>query len=79
MKKILTIVLALIGLTFMALAIYYFATPAGSLAHWVPGYIAGSAHKHTKHGMAAFILGLGAWVLAWFSLGAKADSTHKEV
>jgi len=79
MKKLFVIVLVLVGFGFVGLAIYYFVTPAASLAHWLPGYSVGYVHKHTKHGLAALILGLGAWTLAWFSLGARAESTNKEV
>ena len=74
MKKQQTILLIIVGLLFVALAVYYWATPAGSLHHWIPGYEAGSAHKHLKHGLAAAILGLGSFVWAWFLSGAKATS-----
>ncbi len=66
--RILAIVLAILGVAFLALAIYYWVTPAGSLASFVPGHLAGSAHKHVKHGIAALILGvlcfMGAWMLS---------------
>ncbi len=66
--RILTIVLAILGVAFVALAIYYWVTPAGSLVSFVPGHVAGSAHKHVKHGIAALILGIlcfmGAWMLS---------------
>jgi len=43
-------------------------TPAGSLPSFFPGHLAGSAHKHVKHGLAALIVGvvcfLGAWMLS---------------
>lgn len=79
MHKPLTIILVLIGIAFMAVAGYYFVTPAGSLAHWAPGYSLGSTHIHMKHGLVALILGLGSWVLAWFSLGSRTKSVDKEV
>jgi len=66
--RVLTIVLVVIGIALVALAVYYWVTPAGSLAGFVPGHVAGSAHKHVKHGLAALILGivcfLGAWMLS---------------
>lgn len=71
MKKPLVALFAVIGLAFLALAMYYWMTPAGSLPHGFPGYEAGSHHKHFKHGLAALILALGCGVLAWFSLGKK--------
>ena len=66
--RILMILLIIIGVAFIALAIYYWVTPAGSLPSYVPGYLAGSAHKHVKHGVAALVVGIlcfmGAWMLS---------------
>lgn len=66
MKKVLTVLFVLAALVFLAIAIYYFVTPAGSLPSWVPGHIAGSSHKHMKHGLAAIILAVAFGILAWF-------------
>ena len=79
MKKPITMFLIIIGVVFIALGVYYFVTPAGSLASWAPGHAAGSTHTHFKHGLAATLLGLGSWVLAWFSLGAKCKSSEAQV
>ena len=66
--RILTIVLVVLGVAFIAVAVYYWVTPAGSLPSFVPGHIAGSAHIHVKHGVAALIAGIlcvmGAWMLS---------------
>ncbi|HUD06581.1 MAG TPA: hypothetical protein VMR34_01715 [Candidatus Saccharimonadales bacterium] len=73
MKKTLFIIIAII---FLAIAVYYWVTPAGSLLHFVPGYQAGSTHAHLKHGLAALVLAVGSGLLAWFSKGSKnQDST----
>ncbi len=77
MKKTLTPILIVLGLILVALAIYYWVTPAGSLPHSFPGYEAGSTHVHLKHGLAAFILALGCGVVAWFSSGNKAKTTSE--
>jgi flagellar basal body-associated protein FliL len=74
MKKALTPILIIIALVLLALAIYYWVTPAGSLPHSFPGYVAGSKHVHLKHGLAAFILAVAAGILAWFVSGNKATS-----
>jgi hypothetical protein len=66
MKKILMILFAILAVVFLAVAIYYFVTPAGSLPHHVPGYIAGSKKIHTKHGLASLVLAIGFGILAWF-------------
>jgi hypothetical protein len=76
MKKPLSIVLVLLGILLIAVAVYYWVTPAGSLQTWIPGYESGSDHHHFKHGLAAMILGLGAFVLAWFNSGKK-ESAHQ--
>lgn len=79
MKKSLIAFLVILGLAFVALAVYYWATPAGSLASWAPGHEAGSNHHHLKHGLAALILGLGCWLWAWFgSAPQKAKATSAE-
>lgn len=71
MKKPVVVLLLLAGFLFLGLAVYYWVTPAGKLPHGFPGYEAGSAHTHLKHGLAALLLAIGAWVLAWFSTGKK--------
>ena len=59
------------GVVLIAIAIVYFAEPAKSLPGFFPGHQAGSAHHHVKHGIAALLLGLGAFVLAWFQSGPR--------
>lgn len=71
MRKTLTGLFVLAALVLLAVSIYYFVTKAGSLPHWAPGYIAGSTHVHTKHGLAALILAVGFGILAWFASGKK--------
>ena len=83
MKKALTPLLIVVGILFIGLGIYYFAKTAGDLPHWLPGYEAGSAHHHTKHGLAAVVLGVGCFIWAWFNSGAKPEvksqqNTEKE-
>ena len=69
--RALTIVLVVIGVAFIALAVYYWVTPAGSLAGFVPGHLAGSAHIHVKHGFAAMVVGLLCLIGAWMLSGKK--------
>ena len=71
MKKLITALFVLASLAFLAIGVYYFVTPAGSLFHLVPGYSSGSGHKHTKHGLASLIVAVGFAVLAWFSSAKK--------
>jgi hypothetical protein len=71
MKKLILSVFIILAIVFIALGVYYFVTPAGSLPHHLPGYLAGSTHKHFKHGLASVIVGFGFGVLAWFYSAKK--------
>jgi hypothetical protein len=64
--------LGLAGAALIVIAIVYFAEPAKSLPGFFPGHEAGSSHHHVKHGIAAALLGAGAFVLAWFQSGPPA-------
>lgn len=64
-----------LGIAFIALGIYYWVEPAGSLASFVPGYEAGSGHHHVKHGLASFLLGVALLIFAWFQTGARARAS----
>jgi hypothetical protein len=59
------------GIVLLVIAVLYWAEPAKSLPGFFPGHEAGSNHHHVKHGLAAFMLGLGAFVLAWFQTGPR--------
>ena len=61
-----------VGLALIAVAIVYWAEPAKSLPSFFPGHQAGSSHHHTKHGIAAFLVGLAVLAFAWFQTGPKA-------
>ncbi|MDX6630589.1 MAG: hypothetical protein QOH00_2835 [Gaiellales bacterium] len=59
------------GAVLIVIGIVYLAEPAKSLPGFFPGHEAGSTHHHIKHGIAAVLLGLGAFVLAWFQSGPR--------
>ena len=59
----------IIGIALLAVAVLYWIDAAESLPSFMPGYEAGSTHHHIKHGLAAFILAIGAFVFAWFQSG----------
>lgn len=66
----------LAGLLFAAIAVVYFIEPAGSLPSFFPGHEAGSAHHHTKHGIAALVVAIACFIFAWFQSGpSEAGST----
>jgi hypothetical protein len=59
------------GIVLIVIAIVYFAEPAKSLPSFFPGHDAHSSTTHVKHGIAALLLGLGCFVLAWFATGPR--------
>jgi hypothetical protein len=65
----LTALAVVVGIALIALAVVYWAEPAGSLPSWIPGREAHSAHHHVKHGIASFLVGLACLVYAWFQTG----------
>jgi divalent metal cation (Fe/Co/Zn/Cd) transporter len=61
----------LAGLALLVVAGVYFASTAASLPSFFPGHQAGSTHHHTKHGVAALVVALGCFALAWFQTGPR--------
>lgn len=64
----------MLGVACIMLAFVYWTTPATLLPAFLPGHDP-SLTIHVMHGVAAFIVGLAFFVLAWFS-GAK-KSAHE--
>jgi hypothetical protein len=74
MRKLLVALFVILALVFLGAAIYYFVTPAGKLPHLsMLGYIPGSTHIHSKHGIAALVVAVGFGILAWFYSGKKSS------
>jgi hypothetical protein len=65
-NRLIVIASAIAGILLLVIAIVYFAEPARSLPSFFPGHQAGSDHHHTKHGIAALLLAIAAFLLAWF-------------
>jgi uncharacterized membrane protein HdeD (DUF308 family) len=59
----------ILGVVLIVIAVVYFVDPAKSLPSFFPGHQAGSTHHHVKHGIAALVVGLGCFVVAWFQTG----------
>jgi len=68
---IVTWLLVVLGIVLIVVGVLYFTRTADQLPSFFPGHQAGSDHHHTKHGVAAVILGLIAFIGAWFSAGKK--------
>jgi hypothetical protein len=71
MKKPLAIIALILGILFIAVAIYYWVTPANALPAFLPGYNAAMATPHFKHGLASLIVGILLIIYAWFATGKK--------
>ena len=50
---------------FLLLACLYWFVPAGSLPHFMPGFVDGSTHVRVKHGLVALVLALALLGFAW--------------
>ena len=59
------------GVVLIIISLIYFAEPAKSLPGFFPGHAAHSKHHHAKHGIAALLLGIACFVLAWFQSGPR--------
>jgi hypothetical protein len=70
MTKPLPLIAAILGVVFLALAVLYGLTPAGSLPGFVPGFEAGSDHVHVTHALVSLIVALALFALAWFQRGS---------
>ncbi len=68
-RRLLAILAVVLGIVLIVVAIVYWAEPAHALPSFFPGHQAGSNHHHTKHGLAAFLVGLACLVFAWFNTG----------
>jgi hypothetical protein len=73
MNKPLPLLAGFLGIVFIALAVIYWLTPAGSLPAFFPGFEAGSSHVHFKHALGSLILALSLFAFAWFQ-SARGDA-----
>lgn len=63
-----------LGIILIGIAAVYWTHTANALPHFFPGYDVTSAKVHFKHGLGAFILGIGLFIFAWFKSAPKAYS-----
>ena len=70
-RRLLIAIAVVVGILLIVVAIVYWAEPAKSLPSFFPGHKSGSNHHHTKHGIAAFLLGIACLVFAWFQSGTQ--------
>ena len=76
-NQVLALAAAIVGFILIVIAVVYWVEPAHSLPGFFPGHESGSNHHHTKHGIAAFVVGLACLAFAWFQSGprTKADTS----
>jgi UDP-N-acetylmuramyl pentapeptide phosphotransferase/UDP-N-acetylglucosamine-1-phosphate transferase len=74
-RRLLVALAVVVGVALIAVAVVYWVEPAKSLPSFFPGHEAGSGHHHTKHGIAAFLVGLACLAFAWFNTGPKKTRT----
>jgi hypothetical protein len=77
MKKPLAVVALILGILFVALAIYYWITPANVLPTFIPGYDAAMATPHFKHGLASLIVAVLLFIYAWFATGTTGSKKNR--
>ena len=70
-SRLLTAVAVVVGIALIVVAVIYWVEPAKSLPSFFPGHESGSGHHHTKHGIAAFLVGLACLAFAWFQSAPK--------
>jgi drug/metabolite transporter (DMT)-like permease len=75
----LSVLIALVGVAFLAVGVIYFADSASSLPSFFPGHeTVTTSHHHTKHGVAAVIVGLVLLAAAWISTGKKETASSAQ-
>ncbi len=73
MKKTLIVLAVILGLGCIALAIFYWMTPADMLPVFLPGHDVAMTSPHIKHGIASLVVGLAFLIYAWFASAKKAS------
>ena len=68
---------ALLGLVFAILGVVYATHTAADLPHFLPGYDTSLSTVHVKHAIAAFVLAIGSFILAWFQSAPTKGNTEK--
>jgi hypothetical protein len=56
----------LLAIVCVIAAAMYYMMPAGQLPTFMPGYLAGSAHIHTTHAIAAAGAAVVLFLIGWF-------------
>lgn len=68
-NRLLALAAVAVGVVLLVVAVVYWARSADALPGFFPGHEAGSSKHHVKHGIAAAIVALALFALAWFRTG----------
>ena len=66
-----TALLVVAGVVLLVIAIVYFTEPAKSLPSFFPGHATAVTRHHMKHGIAALLVAVAAFAVAWISTGTR--------
>ena len=70
-NKLLVLISVILGLAFFIIGYIYATRAAGALPSFFPGYSSGAPGVHAKHAIAAFVVGAGCLIYAWFRSGSS--------
>ena len=78
-KQLMAGAAVILGLLMLIVAALYFTQAAGALPAFLPGYAAGSATHHAKHGILALALAIVCFVAARFFYGPTNAQSGKSL
>ena len=61
-----------LGIIFAVIAVVYWLVPASSLSGFFPGFEAGSARVHVKHGIVSAVIAVVLFAFAWYGSRSRA-------
>jgi len=61
-----------LGIIFAVIAVVYWLVPASSLPGFFPGFEAGSARVHVKHGIVSAVIAVVLFAFAWYGSRSRA-------
>ncbi len=74
MSKPVVLLAVIVGLLLLVCSAIYFIEPAKLLPAFFPGHDVSISRHHYTHAVGTLILGVGAFVFAWFQSGSKRSS-----
>jgi amino acid permease len=66
-----------VGIALLVVAVIYWVDTASALPSFFPGHQAGASTHHVKHGIAALVVAVGAFIFAWFQSAPKASGRQR--